>query len=331
MSPQFVDFNADGHLDIVAGIFDGSPHVAYGSEQGFKAPAQILDAQGERIVLNQYWDFDKKQWVTTRRFDAKGAIAPEGQCTSAVAFDWDNDGDFDLLLGDYKTGRMYRRVNAGKAGAPKFESLNVPVMAGDELLEVPNKFATLRLVDWDKDGRIDLVCSSIGHADEAGGGGGVYLFRNTGRAGAPAFAKPLTLIAPGGTATTEPVRPDVGLYPDVADVDGDGDFDLIVGGSAQWKPPARKLTEAEEQRVSELYAELAQVEAALDALYDGIEAEVKGLAEDLVEKRRAELREKRMPELRALSKQRAKARAELEPLTFGPKSEYSVWLYRNEG
>lgn len=53
MSPQFVDFDADGRLDIVAGTFDGSPHVARGSAEGWRAPEQILDASGARIVTCQ--------------------------------------------------------------------------------------------------------------------------------------------------------------------------------------------------------------------------------------------------------------------------------------
>jgi hypothetical protein len=37
MSPQFVDFDADGQLDIVAGTFDGSPHLARGTREGLAA------------------------------------------------------------------------------------------------------------------------------------------------------------------------------------------------------------------------------------------------------------------------------------------------------
>src|SRR5262245_11580325 len=107
MSPQFVDFDGDGALDIVAGTFDGSPHVAYGSKEGFAQPVSILDAAGQRIVLNQFWNYESAKWDETRRCDVAGSSPPIGQATSAVAFDWEGDGDLDLLLGDYRSGRIY--------------------------------------------------------------------------------------------------------------------------------------------------------------------------------------------------------------------------------
>src|SRR5678815_273786 len=106
MSPQFVDFNADGNLDIVAGTFDGSPHVAFGTGTGWKQPEQILDRKGARIVLNMFWNFDAKKWDDTTRCDPPKHSLPNGQCTSAWAMDWDGDGDLDFLLGDYKSGYL---------------------------------------------------------------------------------------------------------------------------------------------------------------------------------------------------------------------------------
>src|SRR5687767_6726032 len=152
MSPQFVDFNADGNLDIVAGTFDGSPHVAYGTGKGWKQPEQILDQNGARIVMNQFWNFDTKKWDSTTRCDEAGKAPANEHLTSAVAMDWDGDGDLDLLLGDHNDGRLYRRMNEGAKDKHRFATVNLPVLAGGEPLRLPGTIATIRLFDWNRDG-----------------------------------------------------------------------------------------------------------------------------------------------------------------------------------
>src|SRR5688572_17173975 len=176
MSPQFVDFDADGKLDIVAGIFDGSPHLARGDGKGWNQPEQILDATGKRIVLNKFWNFDTKKWDQT----TDGNIDVGGLFTSAVAFDWDGDGDLDLLLGDHYGNQIYRRENGGTASKPAFGSKNLPVLADGKPIDVPGTVATLRLFDWNRDGLADLLVSGMGDAFQDGEGGGVYVYFNTG-------------------------------------------------------------------------------------------------------------------------------------------------------
>ena len=175
MSPQFVDFDADGHLDIVAGTFDGSPHVALGGEKGWKQPVQILDREGQRILLNQFWNFDTKKWDNTTRCDLDGHKLGTGHLTSAVAIDWDGNGVLDLLLGDHSSGHIYRRMNEGSAAEPKFASKNVPIEAAGKPIDVPGTVATMRLVDWNRDGLLDLLCGGMGDAYGEDEGGGVYL------------------------------------------------------------------------------------------------------------------------------------------------------------
>src|SRR5262245_10897308 len=100
MSPRSVAFDGDGSLARLAGTFDGSPPLARGDGNGWNQPEQILDATGKRIVLNAFWNFDTKRWDKSTDGNAGGETAgqtDEGHFTSAVAFDWDGDGDLDLL------------------------------------------------------------------------------------------------------------------------------------------------------------------------------------------------------------------------------------------
>lgn len=330
MSPQFVDFDADGHLDIVAGTFDGSPHLARGSAGGFLKPSHILDAAGERILINQFWNLDARKWDETHRCDPEGFELANGHCTSAFAHDWDGDGDFDLLLGDYDGGHVYLRRNEGKPGAPAFTGVNVPVLAGGKPLAV-GKTSTPRMLDVDGDGLHDLLVGSFGDSYGDEPGGTVHLYRNRGTATEPRFDSPEVLVDASRKGWRAPTRPDAGLYPDLADFDDDGDLDLVVGAYSLWTPEQRTLTDDEQARVAELRAELKQVQAEQTAILKPVTDATKGLDAAAAATKRAELLAAAQPDLTALGKRRQTLQKEMDALVPARQRVSYVWLYENTG
>ena len=125
----------------------------------------MLDKSGAVLRLGQFWDYENKKWAKTEDFLG----------ISAFPIDWDDDGDFDLLLGA-NGGRVFLRLNEGTKEKPAFAVNNIAVRAGGKDMSVPGGHAMPVAADWDGDGLFDLVSGS--------NSGAVHWFRNTGKKGA---------------------------------------------------------------------------------------------------------------------------------------------------
>ncbi|MHC4955995.1 MAG: FG-GAP repeat domain-containing protein [Planctomycetota bacterium] len=336
MGSQFVDFNADGHLDYLTATFDGSPHISYGSAEGFGTPERLKDASGKRILISSIWNYEAKKHENLGRSMPDGKATSE-RCISALAYDWDGDGDFDLLLGSYEKGHLYRQMNEGSNKAPKFTGKNIAVMAGDVRFALPAKMTAPRLVDWDGDGDRDLIAGSFGGSWGAQGmGGGVYLSRNLGKEGAPRFGALETLIAPVAKGGTEPQRPDAGLYPDAVDYDGDGDLDLVVGGYSMWTPEARELSAEEQATVARLKTEQAAIQKKQSAIMTKVNAETaeaaKGAERSSDEYRKAwsATYKKYSAEMGAVRKDSQAVAKKIGALVPAAQRKSFVWLYERQ-
>ena len=333
MGSQFVDLNADGHLDYLTATYDGSPHIAYGSAEGFGKPERLKDAQGERILISSIWNYDAATHEDLGRSMPDGKPRSE-RCISALAFDWEGDGDFDLLLGSYENGHLYRQMNDGTNAEPKFTGKNVPVMAGAEPFALPAKMTAPRLVDWDGDGDLDLIAGSFGSCwGPTGTGGGVYLSLNIGKKGRPSFGPLETLIAPQAKGGTEPTRPDAGLYADAVDYDGDGDLDLVVGGYSMWTPRARPLSEEEQATVALLKKHQQAIQKQQADVMGKVNAEVAKAAEGLertskeYRQKWSEVRAKYGGQIAAWQKENQRLAKRIGELVPAAQRKSFVWLY----
>lgn len=321
MCPQLVDFNADGHKDIVVGTFEGVAFLVPGSKDGFGEPERILDVDKQTILLSMFWNRTDNKWDNADRSPA-GEKHPQDHCISVVAVDWDNDGDLDLLLGA-KEGGLYLRRNNGKPGKSAFAATNERLRAGDDLFMVPGGLTAPRLVDWNGDGNFDLLCGSFG--------GGVYLYLNQGKPGQPQFGKPQVLVTATENADDrggeQPTRPTQGCYADAFDYDGDGDLDLLVGGYSQWTPAKKQLTEAEEAQRQKLSEEMAALRKAQSELLQAVRDKAKDDPEKLQKLYQEVVASK---EFQTSATKLRNLYAKLNELTPSPRREAFVWLYRRK-
>ncbi|WP_419624593.1 FG-GAP-like repeat-containing protein, partial [Thiolapillus sp.] len=136
-----------------------------------------------------------------------------GRYSAPTLADIDGDGDLDLVVGE-SAGTLKYYQNTGTTSNPAYEaktgddnpfnSINVGIYSGPTLADI------------DGDGDLDLV---MGEAY-----GTLKYYQNTGTTSNPAYE-----VKTGGSNPFNSI--DVGDFskPTLADIDGDGDLDLVVG------------------------------------------------------------------------------------------------------
>ena len=229
-----MDLDGDGHKDILSGSY---------SRTGAKTMAGLFQ------VLRGKKDgtFDKAEAV--KGTDGEPLIIPandddqitEKICTRPFAADWDGDGHLDLVVGNFN-GTFYWFKGEGKG---KFQPKPEPIKNGKEALLIQGHHSDPFVVDWDGDGDLDLVSGSSD--------GGVQWAENkAGKGKVPELVAFQPLIKPGkavkyGDALGEAdlTAPTTSTRVWVADVNGDGKLDLLVGDSVTLIAPAKGVTAEE--------------------------------------------------------------------------------------
>jgi VCBS repeat protein len=204
------DMDGDGLFDLLMGNATGTilwyRNNGIKGQPKFNQPQMLFTENGEAI-------------------DVSWSSAP-------VATDWDHDGDLDLLVGAEKECVVYFE-NVGDARAPKFHLTGLLQSDGKPLIiphapceEDPgNKiypidyYGVPEVTDWDGDGDTDLLIG--GYIT-----GRVWYYENT-----AASKNDPPQLAFRGAIRADGRDLDVGwcASPTVADMDGDGDLDLVSG------------------------------------------------------------------------------------------------------
>ena len=191
-APAFADIDGDGNFDVVIGAADGT--LRFYSNIGTPAAPVFLQQTG---ASNPFNGVD----VGTR--------------STPMFVDLDGDGDYDALIGAYD-GTISYFENTGTTTSPVYTQRTG---AANPFTGVDVGFAsTPAVADIDADGDFDIF---IGNKN-----GSIAYYENTGTSSSPVFTNrtgvtnPLNGLGTGGDSA-----------PTFADIDGDDDFDALIGAS----------------------------------------------------------------------------------------------------
>jgi hypothetical protein len=223
ITPTAVDFDGDGDLDLVCGDEDG--RVAFIEHTG-------------KVVGGM------PQYLPPRYFRQLAADVKFGALATPYAFDWDGDGDEDLISGN-SAGYIAFIENLG--GSPMRWAAPRYLSAGGKLIREqagPNGsiqgpaeakwgYSILSVADWDGDGLPDIMTNGIW--------GKIIWYKNVGTRRAPKLAagKPVELTLPPGVPTPalagnwwKPQGRELSTQwrttPQMIDWNGDGLMDLVM-------------------------------------------------------------------------------------------------------
>lgn len=215
---HLVDYDADGRQDLIIGVGDWKE---YGWDNAFDSEGRWTRGplHGWVYLVRNTSSAAEVTYAAPEKLMAGGEPVDVFGMPSPNLADFDNDGDLDLLCGEFVDSFTYYE-NIGTRSQPEYAPGRKLMLDGKPLtvhlcMHVPTAF------DWDRDGDLDLI---VGQED-----GRVMFIEHTGRVedGLPVFAAPRFF-----QQEADHLKYGVLVTPVSVDWDQDGDEDLICGNSA---------------------------------------------------------------------------------------------------
>ncbi|MCC1494328.1 FG-GAP-like repeat-containing protein [Cognatishimia sp. F0-27] len=195
--PTFTDLDGDGDLDLVVGTYSGPISSWRNGTDGATGPfTELLGVDNP--------------------FDGTVPLLP-GSLTAPAFFDFDGDGDLDLVAGNIRDGIQSWRN--GTDGAPGAFTALVGADNPFDGVATTASYTDPTFADFDGDGDLDLVVGDLS---------GVFLAWRNGTDGTSGSFTQLT-------GSDNPFSGlDIGGFssPVFIDLEGDGDLDLVSGSQA---------------------------------------------------------------------------------------------------
>ena len=220
---RYADYDGDGNVDLVVAVEDWS---YYGWDDAWTAEGKWANGplHGWIYVFHNRGTTAKPEYDKPTFIEADGKRLDVFGCPSPNFADFDNDGDLDLVCGEFLDKFTYFE-NIGTRTQPKYA-------AGERLMTRDGRTVAMSLemivpvaFDWDRDGDMDLI---VGDED-----GRVALVENLGLSDTqnqlkvPVFSEPQYFQQEADTLKCGALATPVAY-----DWDGDGDTDILSGNTA---------------------------------------------------------------------------------------------------